>query len=860
MIAPVGLFRGEVASFWATTYQFDLKLFDQFLLRRLGNPPLNAVVLADEGCITEALLRLTDTDRRIAASANRRYLLRGMRPASGGSFHPKTYLFQGRSGTRLLVGSGNLTRSGLDRGRETFAAFDAEDAEGAAVVRAWAAWIGELVSERDDPPLHARYARLRAALPVPPPDASPTSAFVVNAATPLIETIVQRAPREVAELHLTAPFFDARAGAVAQLIERLAPSRLVRLCLGARTSVDAAALRDVLAAAGCEVAVSRWDPPAFVHAKLIGLVGADGDGLLVCGSANLSHAALTRTSAAPGSWGNVEAVVLRPGGAEQVRDAFRVPGAALVACALEELPDLTTAPEREEPAAAPPIRLLRAALDDERRVELHAEPSAVGLLVRWDDDDAPPLALDADGVRTTQPVSEQQDPLVVRLVDAAGATRSNVVVLDDPAALEQMLAARARGGERPHELEQLAEGSELVELLAWAHRRMIFDLSDTPAARRAENAQEQQADVDDTDFWERYVREELAYDVRSHGYRRGGGVHELTTTDLLLNEIRAMLRAAPGERRLRLLRGGDEEEDEPGGEGGGAPWTPTARERVRAANLLRRWARALADPRHVWLSEEAPARNYEALLELLATIWIGELLEDERVVELLGETWSALLGGDERRGLVDRLEEPLARDVLASVQEEVRDLAGGLACCCLHPDMPWPDYVYAWQPFLVRGLEAGILSPGPRACELVAALFPDEQPTAAELADRLLARAMWVDDETWGKRLAELLGVASVRLIEHARFKDVHAAVRVEGIADPARDPRTLVLARRAMAFRRSDDVLVDAGGQRFLLRLGETARALVDGRARCSPGPLDRERLLAVERQQGSLADLLAS
>jgi hypothetical protein len=861
MIAPVSFFRREVTTLWATTYQFDLKLFDQFLLRRLGNPPLDVVVLADEACITDALMGLTDIDCRIAANANSRYLLRGMRPASSGRFHPKTYFFHSRGGARLLVGSGNLTRAGLDRGRETFVAFDAHDAEGAAVIRAWAAWIGELVLERDDPLLRARYERLRVTLPTAGDAVREASPFVTNAETPLIETIARRSPPTVAEVHLTAPYLDPRAEALAQLIERLDPSRGIHLYLGARTSVDAAALCDVLAGARCEVTVRRYEPPAFVHAKLIGIVGADGAGLLVCGSANLSQAALMRTSSRPGSWGNVEAVVLREGAAQQVVDAFRAPDGQHVACSIEELQGLTAAPEDEEREAPPPVRLLRAALADDRRIVVHAEPRAVGLLVSCEgDDDTPPLALDADGDATARPVAERHEPLVVRLVDALGSARSNAVVLDDPKALEQMLAQRGDERDRPHELEDLAESSELVGLLAWAHRRMIFDLDDTPAARRAATAQEQDDDVEDTGFFDRYVREELVYDSRSQSYRRPRDMHELTTGDLLLREIEGMLHAAPGERRLRLLHDGDRPPGPGGEEGGGRPWTATARERVRAANLLRRWARALADPRHVWLSEEAPARNYEAVVELLAAIWLAELLDDERVVELLGETWSALLGSDEQQGLLDRLEEPLRQRLLLGLPGPVRDLAAGLACCCMHPDMPWPDYVYAWQPLLVRGLEAGVFAPGPRACELVGALFPDDRPTEPELEDRLLARATWVDDETWGRRTAEALGVAKVQLIAHTRYKDVHAAVRVDELADPARDPRVVALAQRTMAFRKTDDVLVQAGEQRFLLRIGETARALIDGQVRSSPGPLDRARLRAVERQHGSLADLLAS
>ena len=36
-----------VTAFWATTYSVDLHLFNEYLLPRLGDPPLNVVVLAD---------------------------------------------------------------------------------------------------------------------------------------------------------------------------------------------------------------------------------------------------------------------------------------------------------------------------------------------------------------------------------------------------------------------------------------------------------------------------------------------------------------------------------------------------------------------------------------------------------------------------------------------------------------------------------------------------------------------------------------------------------------------------------------------------------------------------------------------
>src|SRR3954453_18372220 len=195
---PVEFFSRDVHTFWATTFQLDLKLFDQFLLRRLGNEPLNAVVLCDEDDLTDTLGRLTEVDRHVAATANRRYLLRGMRVPSGGRFHPKTYFFPSRRRTVLLVGSGNLTRSGLDRGAEVFTAFDAREEHDQPVIRAWAAWIGELVTGRHDELLRARYRHMRATLPALAGQ-SEQDLFFSNAERRIADVIAEPRPPRVTE-------------------------------------------------------------------------------------------------------------------------------------------------------------------------------------------------------------------------------------------------------------------------------------------------------------------------------------------------------------------------------------------------------------------------------------------------------------------------------------------------------------------------------------------------------------------------------------------------------------------------------------------------------------------------------------
>lgn len=848
---PIEHFSRDVHAFWATTYQLDLKLFDQFLLRRLGNAPLNGVVLCDEDGVSDALLTLSDVDAHVAASANRRYLLRGMRLPSGGRFHPKTYLFASRRRTVLLVGSGNLTRSGLDRGRETFVEFDAACEADVPAFRAWGAWIRELVSDQDDATLRRRFEHLAASVPVVI-GPSAESPFATNDAEPLLDLIEQRAPAQVSEIHVCAPYFDKHAAALRQVIERFAPQR-VHLYLGARTNVDGASLRGVLENSGCAVHVHNFEPSEFVHAKLIGLVAEHGNGLLVCGSANLSHAALTRTYSAPGSWGNCEAVVLREGDAAAIRVAFVPPGHAVVEWTLSDVDELEY---DDDPPAGPTwsVRLLTALLATDGRLQLRTVGEISGLSVAWGEH-AAAVPLTAAGA-TVEPIDDD-DALIVWLVDEAGDQCSNPVVIDDPRALEAVLGDADSQRDRPAELRDQDGASELLKLLTWAHGRFIFDLEETPAFQRASAAQDHQQHVDDTGFWERYAREELVSDPRSQTYRPIGSTATLTETDALLHEIQAMLAAAPGDRRLRVVSARGSEDATTDEQQQGTPWTFSARERVRSRNLLRRWARAVADPRHFWLSPDAPSRNYEALLEVLALIWLSDALEATDIVDLLEELWTSFLGSDSRSGVIDRAEPGLATEVLASLREDSRQIGAALAYCALHGDLAWSTWIYAWQPFLTRGLDLDVLRPGPLATDLVEAIC-DERPTAEGLLSTIRARATWIDETTWGDRLASELAVDRVRLVNNAGFRNVDTVVSVDGLAAPAADSRLIVIARRTMTFKNSSHVLLIAGDQRFLIRLGDRCRARINSEPRTSVTVIDAERLAAVELQRGTLSDLL--
>src|SRR5579862_1356502 len=144
--------------FFATTYTFELELFDEYLFRRLGDPPVNATVLCDFNRLADRLAAVGPEDARLLQRANRDYLLRGIHV--GGAFHPKTYFFGNRRRGVLLVGSGNLSLRGIEQGREVFSRFESVRDDELATIRAWRDWIDQLVKRAGDTELGHRWVDL----------------------------------------------------------------------------------------------------------------------------------------------------------------------------------------------------------------------------------------------------------------------------------------------------------------------------------------------------------------------------------------------------------------------------------------------------------------------------------------------------------------------------------------------------------------------------------------------------------------------------------------------------------------------------------------------------------------------------
>ncbi|MFH8483984.1 hypothetical protein [Streptomyces longisporoflavus] len=864
----VELFAGSVEALWATTYTMDLGLFNEFLLARLGDPPLNIAVLADHRRLASSLARIPAERADTLAPVNRRWLLRGVRIS--GAFHPKSYLAVTGGGATLMVGSGNLSAGGLDEGREAFTSFRSGTPVGDAAIDAWRSWMRRLVGIVGDTTLAARFRHLEGQIPssaVAPQHVS--SPLLHNLDTPIadqVAAVVAESGVRVNELWLAAPFYDANAVAVGALLDALMPKR-VKLFVTGSTSVNGKLLAERLAASGADVSVAAYEPDQFVHAKLIGIL-AGSRAWLLSGSANLSSAALRLTHA---TQGNIELAVLAPLDADEVRTAFVPPGTTVGEHNLRALTSLSFRTNSEpEP---PTVQLVTATALPDGRIEITTEPPWSGDWLLDDLTCHQPLIADDHGhARTAGPL----DGRLVQLLDAGEQVLSNRVVVDDPDALAATLIKNSTrsGADLPLELHDADLHTPLGRALVRLHRNLAMDVSELATTTgTGMEARGESGEQTDDDLWDRLEREQLARDPRASVYDRMWRRHTLDGAEPLVELLEALRARAPVTARphphsllAQLLDRTHEKPDH----GEGIParsWTPSARIRVRARNVLRRWAAAQTDPRLVWVDPFAPAGNFAVIALTLAHLRLDQVRYPERVElteEDLDEIWQLWLrpfvGTGQGDGWLDQLDKSTRTQVLDRLPIWLPEAVAALCWLVLQPGSDQRERVVAFKPVLAAALGHGLLDPTEMTSRYLSAVT-GLAITCDKVDDQLLAAIDFIDDELWCARTAEEFGLEELRLAASPGAKAVQVRLDVRGISAPfvdARVPRLVLVARQ---YRRCDGVLlIDAdSGWRLALVTDETIAYLPNVGAALaeSSQPLIPGSLEAVCAAGGVLADL---
>ena len=638
-------FQGRWSCFWATSYSLELELFDEYLFRRLGEPPLNATLLVDFDRLAHGLQTISTEEGRLLRRANRDYLLRGVGLGSG-AFHPKTFFFGNQKEGVLLVGSGNLDLRGIEEGHELFARLSSRDDEDLASIRGWRTWMDALVDRLGDRDVNLRWLDLKDRCGEWLSGGSDGSRFVHNLERSMFDQFVDEVAGPLDELHVMAPFYDREAGALRSLCDRLKPRRL-SLYLGAGTSVDGTALTKVLAECDAVVSVYAVEPHEFVHAKLIGATQGE-HGWLLSGSANLSHAALSGCQARPSeSWANVEAGTLVAAPAALIRSSFTPRDLELRTETLEGVAAL--AYNTQDGRLALPVKLLAARLLSDGRVELEVERAQAAELFATAGLGRQPL----QESRTAGALELPEGGALVWVCDADGVELSNRVLLDDPARLRDWLKEREPGGERPQGLDPLDYDKPVGRMLQFLHERCIFDIDETGASTRARRLANEEAGEQEGswDFLEELLKEELRLDPRVGRYGTDPSTG-LPEDDEILGLLRLMIERTPSERGLHAVG-----QPRPDGGGTGVPWTPERRLQVRLFNVLERWCGALNDPRFRWIDPSAPTRNFSALIVALYECWEQGYLPPPRIEDLLATLYGSYVCTERGPGYLPSVDE-----------------------------------------------------------------------------------------------------------------------------------------------------------------------------------------------------------
>jgi hypothetical protein len=347
----------------ATSYSCDIPYYEEIVQARLRAVGCrNNVLLVDADTYARAIPGIG----RLAPGAGRRYSVHPVRIA--GAFHPKLLLQFGKEAGRALIGSANLSSSGLGSNRELMSEIicsnDPTPAQG-LIARLFDYVRGYCDERLNSVSYHLKRIVLDTPWLADAPRTDevrdlPDGGRIALVLGPDHGNSVQRIARLIAgdkvrRLVVAAPFWDRDLRALAELIDSFQPLRTILLVQPATVNLRWEALASLPASVGVRSLDDESD--RYLHAKMFLIEGEEGDHL-VTGSANCSVAALGLADRTPI---NAEVCVYRrmPKGTAltQLNLSQAVDGPSLSA---EQLRELKWQPEPSAPGGAPHPGLIEA--------------------------------------------------------------------------------------------------------------------------------------------------------------------------------------------------------------------------------------------------------------------------------------------------------------------------------------------------------------------------------------------------------------------------------------------------------------------------------------------------------------------
>jgi len=214
----------------ATTFGIDFDAYENVVLSRLrGAGCRNNMVFTDSRMLSHALGGASDLPQQ----AGIRYTVSGVN--TEGVYHPKLFLQAGRQGGRIIIGSANLTPSGLAGNLELFGVISCGvDASGEQelFLQAWN-YISKFIDDSHRPVAEQRSWMLRrvpwlssvtsAIGPVQLTDRTLAALLTPDPVSGIGTRFANLVDGPVRRLIIISPYWDTELAALANLVERLHP-------------------------------------------------------------------------------------------------------------------------------------------------------------------------------------------------------------------------------------------------------------------------------------------------------------------------------------------------------------------------------------------------------------------------------------------------------------------------------------------------------------------------------------------------------------------------------------------------------------------------------------------------------------
>lgn len=283
-----------------TTYSFDPIFFESVYLSTLRKLGITNIVILMDANMYDQLL--ADSNYQCHRVTQNNYTLVRQENTHSGVFHPKMVMLFGEEEGSLLLGSGNLTYSGLSNNEEVWSAFHVMGSESIHYPLFYKAWqylkkvtsfVSPLVQRQIDwmqeqcTWLHNESYEEILLL-----QSGEECQLLFNSTTSTILNSVYAAigEKEIDEITVIAPFYDTEGHALKELLRHFSPKRMKCVLDLDRQSAPYSLLQD-----DTFIAYYKSTSSNPLHAKIIEIQGKEETWIL-CGSANAGNMALGTTT------------------------------------------------------------------------------------------------------------------------------------------------------------------------------------------------------------------------------------------------------------------------------------------------------------------------------------------------------------------------------------------------------------------------------------------------------------------------------------------------------------------------------------------------------------------------------------